>query len=71
MDKGTGKTVERTVIFVIGRAGHDYFIALKRNVYFVIEGAFKCTLGSLYGHLAAVNLNLNTGRDCDRFLSYS
>ena len=29
MDKGTGKTVERTVIFVIGRAGHDYFIALK------------------------------------------
>ena len=71
MDKGTGKTVERTVIFIVGRAGHDYFIALKRNVYLVIKGAFKRALGALYGHLAAVNLNLNTGRDFDRFLSYS
>ena len=71
VDKGTGKSVKRTVVFVVGRTGNDYFIALKRNVYFAVKGVFKSTLGSLYGYLAAVYLNIYTGRNRDRLLSYS
>ena len=63
--------MERAVIFVVRRAGDNYLAALYRDGDFGIEGVFKCALGALNRNLASVNLNIYTGRNCDRFLSYS